>query len=151
MANTAALLQNLLRCKADYNYAVLQQTLWSSKMEANASKLSAQTSAQEKWNDAYDKAEEVSFYATDDTKELEYRGVTVHVGRCLETECIKYADAKVGKYNEQALEEYSDLDTEYSLMVSTYDAMVAQLDAMITTYEEQVGTAATDTGKLQGG
>ena len=152
MANTAALLQNLLRCKADYNYAVLQQTMWSSKMEANASKLSAQQSAEEKWYDAYDKATAVADGTEEKSIKFKYNGQNVEIkeGTAIST-CEAYANTKVGQYKPDFLEEYSDLDTEYSLMVSTYDAMVAQLDAMITTYEEQVGTAATDTGKLQGG
>ena len=152
MANTAALLQNLLRCKADYNYAILQQSLWGSRQEANLSKLSAHQSSEEDWYKAYDKAEEVAF--DDDAKDLKYKGQTYVRGGCNSTEaCEAYANAKVGNYDdiELNLETYSDLDTEYSLMLSTYDAMVTQLDAMITSYEEELGTAATDTGKLGGG
>ena len=149
MANTAALLQNLLRCKADYNYAILQQSLWASKQEANLSKLSAHQSSEEDWYKAYDKAEEVAFDG--DAKDLKYKGQTYVKAGCNSTlACENYANAKVGDFDEISLnlDTYSDLDTEYSLMLSTYDAMVTQLDAMITSYEEELGSAAADTGRI---
>ncbi len=148
MANTAALLQNLLRCKADYNYAVLQQTMWASRQEGNASKLAAQQSAEEKWNEAYDKAYDQGHYGEED-KSIKCKDVTVKTGCLSEYQFSLYADAKVKNFRPDALEEYADLDTEYELMVSTYDAMVTQLDTMIQNYEEQVGTSAQDTGRLQ--
>ena len=150
MANTAALLQNLLRCKADYNYAILQQTLWASRSEKNASKLAAQQSAETKYYEAYDDACDVAA-GVGDKESLRAKGKEVVKGSS-DLKCREYADAKSGyKFEEEALYEYADLDTEYSLMVSTFDAMVAQLDSMISNYEEQVGTAAADTGRLQGG
>ncbi len=147
MANTAALLSNLLNCKADYNFAVLQQTLWASKQEANASKLAAQQSAEEKWVSAYDSAYDQGYYG-EDGKSLTCRGVTVKTGCKSEAAFSAYAYAKVGSYNPDALEEYSDLDTEYDLAVSTYDAMVTELSAMIESYNESVSTSAQDTGLL---
>ena len=145
MANTAALLSNLLNCKADYNFAVLQQTLWASKQEANASKLAAQQSAEEKWLTAYDSAYDTGYYGD---KDISCRGVTVRVGCHSEAAFSAYADAKVANYNAAAMEEYSDLDTEYDLMVTTYDAMVQELSAMIESYNESVSTSAQDTGLL---
>ncbi len=149
MANTAALLSNLLNCKADYNFAVLQQTLWASKQEANASKLAAQQSAEEKWLAAYDSAYDQGYYG-EDGKSISCRGQVVKTGCHSEAAFSAYADAKVSNYNAAAMEEYSDLDTEYDLMVTTYDAMVQELSAMIESYNESVSTSAQDTGLLGG-
>ncbi len=149
MANTAALLSNLLNCKADYNFAVLQQTLWASKQEANASKLAAQQSAEEKWLAAYDSAYDQGYYG-EDGKSITAKGITVSTGSKSEALFSAYANAKVSNYNASALEEYSDLDTEYDLMVTTYDAMVEELSAMIESYNESVSNSAQDTGLLGG-
>ena len=148
MANTAALLQNLLRAKADYNFAVLQNTLWASKQEANASKLAAQQSAEEKWNGAYDSAYDCGNYGD---KDLHCKDVTIKAGKTSSEYLFsQYAYAKVANFDPDALNEYSDLDTEYDLMVSTYDAMITELGAMIEGYEESVSTSAQDTGLLGG-
>ena len=149
MANTAALLQNLLRCKADYNYAVLQQTMWASRQEGNASKLAAQQSAEDKWYTAYDKAVDVAEGNDDKTNKFKSNGTSYEIKEGNMALCEMYANAKVSQYKPGLLDEYADLDTEYELMVSTYDAMVTQLDTMIQNYEEQVGTSAQDTGRLQ--
>lgn len=148
MANTAALLQNLLRCKADYNFAILQQTMWASRQESNASKLAAQQSAEEKWLSAYDSAYDCGHYGD---RDVSAGGITVKASGCTSEYMFSaYADAKVKNFRADALEEYSDLDTEYDLMTSTYDAMVTELGAMIEGYEESLQTAASDTGLLGG-
>ncbi len=149
MANTAALLSNLLGAQADYNFAVLQQTLWASKQEANASKLAAQQSAEEKWISYYDSAYDTGYYGEGDDK-VTAKGVTVTAGCRSEARFSAYAIAKVPTYKPDALEEYSDLDTEYDMAVSTYDAMVEELSAMIEGYKEGVSTSAQDTGLLGG-
>lgn len=148
MATTSALEQNLLRCKADYNYAVLQQTLWASRQEANASKLAAQQSAQEKWIDAYDSAYDCGHYGD---RDLKAGNVTIKAEGCKsEYQFSMYANAKVKNYNADALGKYADDDTQYDSMVTLYDAMVTELGAMIEGYEESVATAAQDTGLLGG-
>lgn len=148
MANTSALEQNLLRCKADYNYAVLQQTLWASRQEANASKLAAQQSAEDKWLTAYDSAYDCGHHGDNDIKA---GNVTIKASGCKsEYQFSQYAFAKVKNYVPEELERCADLDTKYDLLVSTYDAMVTELGAMIEGYEESVATAAQDTGLLGG-
>ena len=56
MANTAALLGNLLCTNADINFYTQQQIYWSNKYEANAAKLSKQVKYEEKWENAFDDA-----------------------------------------------------------------------------------------------
>lgn len=149
MPNTAALLQNLLMCKADYNFAVLQNSLWASKQEANASKLAAQQSASDKWHDAYDEAYDCGHYGDDDDK-VSKNGVTVNAGCTSEAKFEAYAYACVRNYDPDALEYYSDLDTEYDQMVTMYDTMITELGAMIESYEESLGNSAQDTGLIGG-
>ncbi len=149
MANTAALLQNLLRCKADYNFAVLQNSLWASKQEANASKLAAQQSAQEKWTEAYDDAYDCGHHGGDNDK-VTKGSVTIKAGCTSEAQFSAYAYACSRDYDPEALEEYEDLDTTYDLNVTTYDAMITELSAMIEGYEESLGNSAQDTGLIGG-
>ena len=65
MANTAALLGNLLNTNADINYYTQQQIFWNAKYEANSAKLSKQVNAEEKWESKFDDA-------INNTKEMTY-------------------------------------------------------------------------------
>ena len=49
MANTAALLLNLLNTNADINYYTQQSIYWNSKYEANSAMLAKQVKAEESW------------------------------------------------------------------------------------------------------
>ena len=52
MANTAALLGNLLNTNADINYYTQQSIFWNAKYEANSEKLQKQVKYEEKWEAA---------------------------------------------------------------------------------------------------
>ena len=58
MANTAALLLNLLNTNADINYYTQQSIYWNSKYEANSAMLAKQVKAEESWMKEYDKAKD---------------------------------------------------------------------------------------------
>ena len=142
MANTAALLGNLLNTNADINYYTQQSIFWNAKYEANNAKLSKQVKYEEKWQNAFDSA-------IDNTKDMSASGVTVKAGNNNEMLADAYAHAKVKQYDEELSIELADLDIEYDTMVSMYDTMLEQLRAQQESEKTATSTAAQDTGLLQ--
>ena len=142
MANTAALLGNLLNTKADINYYTQQSIFWNAKYEANSAKLNKQTNYEEKWQNAFDSA-------IDNTKDISAGGYTVQAGNTIEMIADKYAHAKVKQYDEELSIELADLDIEYDTMVTMYDTMLEQLRAQQESEKTATSTAAQDTGLLQ--
>ena len=109
MANTAALLGNLLNTNADINYYTQQSIFWNAKYEANSEKLQKQVKYEEKWQSAFDSA-------IDNTKELNVGGIRVSENNQNEMIADAYAHAKVKQYNEELSLELADLDIEYDTM-----------------------------------
>ena len=142
MANTAALLGNLLNTNADINYYTQQSIFWNAKYEANSAKLEKQVKYETKWESAFDSA-------IDNTKELSAGNVKVGKGNKNEMLADAYAHAKVSKYNEELSLELADLDIEYDSMKTMYDAMLEQLRAQKESEKTATSTAAQDTGLLQ--
>ena len=142
MANTAALLGNLLNTNADINYYTQQSVFWNAKYEANSAKLEKQVKYEEKWQNAFDSA-------IDNTKELKAGGVTVGAENKNEMLADAYAHAKVKQYDEELSIELADLDIEYDTMVTMYDTMLEQLRAQQESEKTATSTAAQDTGLLQ--
>ena len=142
MANTAALLGNLLNTKADINYYTQQSIFWNAKYEANSAKLEKQVKYEEKWQNAFDSA-------MDNTKELKAGNVTVYEGNNNPMVADDYAHAKVKQYDEELSIELADLDIEYDTMVTMYDTMLEQLRAQQESEKTATSTAAQDTGLLQ--
>ena len=142
MANTAALLGNLLNTNADINYYTQQSVFWNAKYEANSAKLEKQVKYEEKWESAFDSA-------IDNTKELTAGGVKISANNKNEMLADKYAHAQVNQYNEELSLELADLDIEYDTMKTMYDTMLEELRAQKETEKTATSTAAQDTGLLQ--
>ena len=142
MANTAALLGNLLNTNADINYYTSQSIYWNAKYEANSAKLNEQVKYEEKWQNAFDSA-------IDNTKELKAGGVKVAEGNQNEMLADAYAHAKVKQYDEELSLELADLDVEYDTMKSMYDTLLEELRAQKESEKTATSTAAQDTGLLQ--
>ncbi len=142
MANTAALLGNLLNTKADINYYTQQSVFWNAKYEANSAKLQEQVKYEEKWEKAFDSA-------IDNTKELNVGGIRVGANNQNEMLADKYAHAKVKQYDEELSLELADLDMEYDTMKTMYDTMLEELRAQQEGEKTATSTAAQDTGLLQ--
>lgn len=142
MANTSALLLNLLNTNADINYYTQQSIYWSAKYEANSAKLSKQVKAEEKWMDAYD-----SCYYAEEGKEVKIGNNPFTRGN--ECYAIAYADQKVREYDEELSLELADLDMEYDTMKTMYDSMLEQLRAQQEAEKTATSNAAQDTGLLQ--
>jgi hypothetical protein len=143
MANTAALLLNLLNTKADINYYTQQSVYWNAKYEANYAKLSKQVKAEEKWMDAYD-----SCYYAEEGKEVRIgNGNPFTSGD--ECEAIAYADQKVREYDEELSLELADLDMTYDTMKTMFDSLLEQMRAQQESQKTATSNAAQDTGLLQ--
>lgn len=142
MANTAALLGNLLNTNADINYYTQQQIYWNAKYEANSAKLSKQVKYEEKWESAFDSA-------IDNTKELTAGGIKVGENNQNEMIADAYAHAKVEQYDEELSLELAELDMEYDTMKTMYDTMLEQLRAQQEGQKTATSSAAQDTGLLQ--
>ncbi len=142
MANTAALLGNLLNTNADINYYTQQSIYWNAKYEANSAKLEKQVKYEEKWESAFDSA-------INNTKELKCAGVVVKEDNTNEALADMYAHAKVDEYNEELSLELADLDIEYDTMKTMYDTMLEELRAQQESEKTATSTAAQDTGLLQ--
>ena len=142
MANTAALLGNLLNTNADINYYTQQSIFWNAKYEANSAKLEKQVKYEEKWESAFDSA-------IDNTSEMHAGGITVAKGNKNEMLADKYAHAKVKHYDEELSLELADLDIEYCAMKTMYDTMLEELRAQKESEKSATSTAAQDTGLLQ--
>lgn len=142
MANTAALLGNLLCTNADINYYTQQSIYWNAKYEGNCAKLEEQVKYEEKWESAYDSA-------MDNTKDLKAGKVCVKEGNKCEALAEQYAQAKVQKYNEELSLELADLDIEYDTMKCMYDTLLKQMRAQQESETTATSTAAQDTGLLQ--
>lgn len=142
MANTAALLGNLLNTNADINYYTQQSIFWNAKYEANQAKLEKQVKYEQKWEDAFDSA-------IDNTKDLKLGKITVKSGNTNEMIAGQYADKKVSQYNEELSESLADLDIEYDTMKTMYDTMLESLRAQKDSEKQATSTAAQDTGLLQ--
>ena len=142
MANTAALLGNLLNTNADINYYTQQSIFWNAKYEANSAKLQEQVKYEEKWQSAFDSA-------IDNTKDLTAGGITIKEGNQNEMLADAYAHAKVKQYSEELSLELADLDIEYDTMKTMYDTMLEELRAQQESEKTATSTAAQDTGLLQ--
>ena len=141
MANTAALLGNLLNTNADINYYTQQSIFWNAKYEANQAKLEKQVKYEEKWESAFDSA-------IDNTKDLKYGKITIKANNTNEMLAGEYADAKVSEYNEELSESLADLDIDYDSMKTMYDTMIESLRAQKDSEKQATSTAAQDTNLL---
>ena len=144
MANTAALLGNLLCTNADINYYTQQQIFWNAKYEANSAKLEEQVKYETKWESAFDSA-------MDATKELKCGGIVVKEGNQSEYVADAYAHKKVKQYDEELSLELADLDIEYDTMKCMYDTLLEEMRAQQESEKTATSTAAQDTGLLNAG
>ena len=141
MANTAALLGNLLCTNADINYYTQQSIFWNAKYEANAAKLEEQVRYEEKWETAFDSA-------IDNSKELTAGNIVVEESNQCEAIADAYAHAKVKQYNEELSLELADLDIEYDTMKTMYDTLLEVMRAQQESEKQVTSNAAQDTGLL---
>ncbi len=143
MANVAAQLGNLLGVNADINYYTQQSIYWNAKYEANSEKLKQQVNYEQKWQSAFDDAQD-----TDKTCKIGNTTWKKKDEVLSDAQADAYAHAKVKQYDEELSMELADLDIEYEAMKTTYEAMLEELRAQQEADKQATSTAAQDTGLL---
>mgnify|MGYP004452811555 FL=1 len=144
MANTAALLGNYLTTKADINFYTQESIKWNAKYEANSAKLEKQVNYEEKWQDAFDDAQNV-----DKTCKIGNTTWKEKDKVLSDADADAYAHAKVKQYNEELSLELAELDMEYDTMKTMYDTLLEEMRAQAESEKTATSTAAQDTGLLQ--
>ena len=148
----SGLLAQYLSVKNELAYCQLQLTRYNDLQTAMSKKLSNQENYQSKWDDSsaklYDGWGESTEFKADGTT-FQYK--SGDPGKYKQAQAASlYACAKVPKFDEDKLDEYTELDMDYSTMVSTYDTLCTQLETQAEALKEQVGTEAQDTHMLGG-
>lgn len=148
MANVSAQLNTLLSLKADLAFYTQQQIFWSGRYDNMAAKAADQVSYEEKWYEAYDK-----IASPDDPKKN--NGIEKYKGQefklCNKGDAERYANLKVARFDQDKLEEYTDLEIEYETMKTFYESQMELTKNQISAVQQNLGTAAQDTGLLQSG
>ena len=144
MADTATLLGNYLNKNADYTYYSTQQIFYNNMYEANSAKLSKQSKYEEKWESAFDDAQNV-----DKTCKIGNTTWKEKDQVLSDAQADAYAHAKVKEYNEELSLELADLDLEYDTMRTMYDTLMQELQSQKESAKSATSTAAQDTGLLQ--
>ena len=143
MADTAAYLGTLLSTNEKIAECTRAQMYWSQKLDLNMTKLKDQQKYETKWNSAYDSAMD-----SGRTKDLKCGSVVAKVD-CCEAEAARYANAKSPKFDQELLDEYTDLDVEYDSMKTMYETLLEKLRADKEAQKELTSNAAQDTGLMQ--
>ena len=160
--STDGLLAQYMSINSQLSYVELQCTRWNNLATAMSEKLSQQTSAEGKYQDSMGKAED-SWY--NESGNLAIKGTTFLTSnsemknkpqdRCptikySNVDDLKsaYAKAAVPKFDQNLLDEYTDLDMEYSTMVDMYNTLKEELSAQKDSIKDQLSTEAQDTHTL---
>ena len=144
MANTAALLGNYLTTKADINFYTQESIKWNAKYEANSAKLEKQVKYEEKWQSAFDDAQNA-----DKTCKIGNTTWKEKDKVLSDADADAYAHAKVKQYDEELSLELAELDMEYDTMKTMYDTLLEEMRAQAESEKTATSTAAQDTGLLQ--
>ena len=142
--STAAQLGTLLNTQADLNYYTMQLNFWSGKYEANSEKLQKQVKYEEKWQNAFDDAQDVDKTCKVGTKVWKEKDQVLS-----DKQADAYAHAKVKEYDEELSLELAELDIEYDTMKTMYEALVTELQAQKESEKQSTATSAQDTHLLQ--
>jgi len=139
--STAAALTNLLRIRADINHYTQEQIYYSTKQEANTTKMNKYAKYEKNWESAYDKC-----FDADPEKPVKFNGNAYQAGS--EAAAEAYANAKVRQRNEELYLELCDLDMEYDAMNESINTLLEELRADEESAKQNTSTEAQDTHLL---
>ena len=142
--STAAQLGSLLNTQADLNFYTMQLNYWSGKYEANSEKLQKQVKYEEKWEKAFEDAQDVDKTCKVGNKTWKEKDQVLS-----DKMADAYAHAKVQQYDEELSLELAELDVEYDTMKTMYEALVTELQATKESQKQSTATSAQDTHLLQ--
>ena len=148
MANTAALLAELLSVKASLNTNKLQQIFWTTKYNANAAQVAKYAQLTTAWEEKYGDC--MKGKGADGTDPHTLNGKEYYAN---EIDATEYANECIG-YCYEDLEEQteylSSLDTQYEIKTTGLAAAITQLEETQKTLTQQVATCAQDNCMIGG-
>ncbi len=141
--STSSDLSALLRIQSDLNYNTLQLSSISQKYEATHKKLEKMERYEEKWQSAFEDAQDVD-------KTINACGFKKEKGETFsDQKADQYAHAKVKQYDAELLLELAEEDMEYDSIKATLEASITELQAEKEAWKQQTSTDAQDTHLLQ--
>lgn len=138
-----ASLATILRIQADLSFNTRALDNLTLEMDANTAKLEDQQKWEKKWETAFDNAQ-------DEDKTCKIGNTTwKEKGEVLDDRrADAYAHAKVKKYNEELLDELTELDMDYDSRKTMLEASITELQAEKDSWKQQASTEFQDTHLL---
>ena len=140
MATVAASLSTLLRIENDITFNTLQLSSISSKYDATHKKLEKMLKYEEKWQQAFEDAQDVDKTCKIGNKTWKEKD---HV---LSDEMAdKYAHAKVQAYDEDILRQLTEEDMNFDAVKCTLETALTKLQAEKESWKQKLTQDAQDT------
>ena len=136
-------LATILRIEADLNYNTRSLDKLSLEMDANKAKLEDQEKWEKKWETAFDNAQDEDKECKIGNTTYKEKGVVLS-----DYEADRYAHLKVKKYDEDLLDELTELDMDYDSRKTILEASITELQAEKDSWKQQASTEFQDTHLL---
>ena len=138
-----ASLATLLRIQTDISYNTRQLDNLTLEMDANKAKLEEQEKWYNKWEKAFDDAQDEDKTCKIGNTTWKEKGVVLS-----DAKADAYAHAKVKKYDEDLLDELTELDMDYDSRKTILEATLTELNAEKDSWKQETSTELSDTHVL---
>ena len=137
-----ASLAALIRTEMDISFATRELDKLSLEMDANTAKLEEQQKWEKKWEKAFEDGQ-------DDDKAINSCGYHKEKGEhWSDAKADAYAHAKVKKYDEDLLDELTELDMDYDSRKTLLEAEITEKTAEKDSWKQETSTEFQDTHLL---
>ena len=136
-------LSALLRVQSDLSYNTNLLDNLTLEMDANTAKLEDQQKLYNKWEKAFDDAQDEDKTCKIGNTTWKEKGEVLSDARA-----DAYAHAKVKKYDEELLDELTELDMDYDSRKTILEAAITELQAEKDSWKQQASTEFQDTHML---
>ena len=142
--STSSDLSALLGIQADLSFNTLQLSRISKKYEAIHKQLDKMTNYEEKWEKAFEDAQDVDKTCKIGNKTWKEKDQVLS-----DKMADAYAHAKVKEFDENILIDLTEKDMEYDAIKTMLEASITELQAEKESWKQQTATDAQDTHLLQ--
>ena len=142
--STSSDLSALLGIQADLSFNTLQLSRISKKYEAIHKQLDKMTNYEEKWEKAFEDAQDVDKTCKIGNKTWKEKDQVLN-----DKMADAYAHAKVKEFDEDILIDLTEKDMEYDAIKTMLEASITELQAEKESWKQQTATDAQDTHLLQ--
>ncbi len=142
--STSSDLSALLGIQADLSFNTLQLSRISKKYEAIHKQLDKMTNYEEKWEKAFEDAQDVDKTCKIGNKTWKEKDQVLS-----DKMADAYAHAKVKEFDEDILIDLTEKDMEYDAIKTMLEASITELQAEKESWKQQTATDAQDTHLLQ--